>query len=97
MSRVTLKRRPDGIVQIQRMPAWRSLTGPVPTAILVFLVLTCVAMVGLATALIRFPILFLLVGGLVALMLTAARYALHERPRGLRAQPPVQRPPLDAA
>jgi hypothetical protein len=97
MSRVTVKRRPDGIVQIQRIPAWRTLAGPVPTAILGFLVLTAVALVGLATALIRFPILFLLVGGLVVLMLTAVRYALHDRQPALRAPPPVHRPPLDAA
>lgn len=97
MSRVIVRRRPDGIVQIRRRPAWRAIVGPIPAAILGFLVLSAVSLVGLATALVRFPFLLLLVAGAVALVLSAARFALHERAVVRHAHVSQPRPPSSAA
>jgi predicted lipid-binding transport protein (Tim44 family) len=99
MSRVIVKRRPDGIVQIHRRSAWRALAGPVPAAVLGFLLLSLAALAGLAAALIQFPMLVLLVGGLAVLMLSATRFAWRDRDavRQEHASRPRPPPPLDAA
>jgi hypothetical protein len=96
MSRVIVKRRQDGIVQIRRRPRWRAIAGPVPATMLGFLLLFLLGLALLATALVHFPMLLLLIGGLVALSLSAVRFAWQERDPGLRARPPP-RPPRDAA
>lgn len=99
MTRVTVKRRPDGIVQIQRRPAWRAITGTVPAAVLGALVLALLAMGGLAAMLVLHPMLVLLGGGLAALALAGARYAFHDGQgvRHAQASRPRRGPPQDAA
>ena len=79
MRPVIVKRRPDGIIQLQRRPAWHALAGPVPAAIVALLLLATLALAGLAVLLVRAPVLVFLVGGLAALLGVAARYALHDR------------------
>lgn len=96
MSPVIVKRRRDGIVQISRRPAWRAVFGPVPAALLAFLLLSLLALGGLAILLVRFPLLLALVGGLVVLLLSVVRYALQERHPVPQAHG-SRRPPLDAA
>ncbi len=95
MSRVIIRRRPDGIVQIRPRPLWRAIAGPVP-AVLLGLLLGCGLFVALlAAALLRFPALVLLVGGCATLALAAVRWGLVEpRMAEVRAD---RRPPGDAA
>jgi len=95
MSRVMLRRRPDGIVQIRPRPLWRAIAGPVPAALLGMLLGCGLAMAQLAAALVRFPALVLLVAGCVALLLTAVRWGLTE-PR-LPDEEHERRPPGSAA
>jgi hypothetical protein len=95
MSRVILRRRPDGIVQIRRRPLWRAIAGPVP-AVLLALLLGCTAVQALlAAALVRFPALTLLLGGCAALALAAVRWGLTE-PAVARTSE-RRHPPGDAA
>ncbi len=88
MTRVIVKRRPDGILQIQRRSGWRALIATVPGAVLVSLVLALAAMIGLADVLVLYPTAAAVAGiaGLVVLM--AARHA----PAGGRSPPPVPAP-----
>jgi hypothetical protein len=98
MRPVVVTRRPDGIIQIRPRRAWRALTGPVPVAILALLLLSMLALAGLAMLLVRAPVLVLLAGGLAFLVLAAARYALQDRHTVLPAHASSHpRPPMDAA
>jgi hypothetical protein len=95
MSRVILRRRPDGIVQIRPRPLWRAIAGPVPAAILGLLVGCTLFLAALAAALVLFPVLVLLVGGAITLALAAVRWGLTEpRMPELSAH---RQPPGDAA
>ncbi|HET6437072.1 MAG TPA: hypothetical protein VFG59_03355 [Anaeromyxobacter sp.] len=96
MSRVIVSRRRDGVVQIRPRPLWRAVAGPVPAVLAGFLV-ACTSFLGLlAAALVRFPLLVLLVAGCGALALAAGRWALTE-PRMAAAPIVSPRPPRDAA
>jgi hypothetical protein len=97
MSGVIVRRRPDGLIQIRRRPAWRAIIGPVPAAILAFLLLSILMLGALAALLVRFPLLVLLVGGLLVLLVSAARYGLQERHPAPQAHVSRPRPPVDAA
>ncbi len=55
MIRVVVNRRSDGIVQIQRRSGWRAALCTVPGAVLGWLLLSLVAMTGLAAVLVLFP------------------------------------------
>ncbi len=96
MSRVIVRRRADGIVQIRPRPLWRAVAGPVPAAILGLLVAATALLAALAAALVRFPVLVLLVFGLVSLVLAAVRWTLHA-PDEAHAGATTPRPPRDAA
>ena len=97
MSCVIVKRRPDGIVEIRPRRAWRNLASPAPAGILALFAASLAALGALASAMIRFPLLLLLVGGLLLFMASAARYALQQRQPALRPVVTRSRPPLDAA
>lgn len=60
-------RRPDGVVQIRRRPAWRAALATVPGAVLGWLLLFLAAVTGLATVLVLSPTLAS-IGGLVAML-----------------------------
>jgi len=95
MSRVILRRRPDGIVQIRPRPLWRAVAGPVPGALLGLLLGCTLAVALLAAALVRFPALVLLLGGSAVLALAALRFGLTA-PAVDEARR-ERRPPGDAA
>lgn len=90
-----MQRRSDGIVQLRPKPAWRATVESVPAAILGML-LACTAFLAvLVAALLRFPMLVLLVLGGGSLGVAACRYGLTEP-----AEDPVDaspRPPRNAA
>jgi hypothetical protein len=91
MSSVMLRRRPDGIVQIRPRPLWRAIAGPVPAAILGMLLACSLLLILLTAALIRFPVVVLLVFGCVFLGLAAVRWGLTEpklAERGVHRHPP---------
>ncbi len=91
MSRVILRRRPDGIVQIRPRPLWRVIGGSLPATIAAVLLVCAVLLAGLAVALVRFPVLVLLVLGSVTLALVAVRFGLTEPPLAevhARSHPP---------
>jgi hypothetical protein len=96
MSRVIIRRRPDGIVQIRPRPLWRAVAGPIPAAILGLLVVATALLAALAAALVRFPVLVLLICGLVSLVLAAVRWTLHGQDEA-HAGATAPRPPRDAA
>ncbi len=78
MSRVILRRRSDGIVQIRPRPYWRVIAGPVTAVLLGLLVCSSLLMGLLAVALVRFPVVVLLVCGCTTLALAAVRFGLTE-------------------
>lgn len=80
MSRVILRRRPDGILQIRPRPFWLVLAGSVPAAIAALLLACTFLMAALAVALVRFPALVFLVMGSVTLALAAMRFGLTAPP-----------------
>ena len=95
MSSVILRRRPDGILQIRPRPVWRAIAGPVPAVLLALLLGCSLILVLLATALVQFPALVLLVGGCAALALAAVRFGLSGP--AMEEIPVERRPPGDAA
>lgn len=95
MSRAIIRRRPDGILQIRPRPLWRVFAGPVPAVLLGLLVSCGLVVVLLATALVQFPALVLLVGGCAALALAAVRFGLSGP--AMEEIPVERRPPGDAA
>jgi hypothetical protein len=90
-----IRRRPDGVVQIQRRPLWRAIASPVPAAILGLLLGCALVLVLLAAALVRFPAEVLLVAGCATLLLAAVRFGLTEPP--LAEVDGGRRPPGQAA
>lgn len=96
MSRVILRRRPDGILQIRPRPFWRVIAGPVPAVLLGLLAVCSVIMALLAVALVRFPVVVLLVCGCMALALAAVRFGLTG-PDVAEVRVHDRRPPGDAA
>ncbi len=96
MSRVILRRRRDGIVQIRPRPFWRVIAGPVTAVLLGLLVGCSLLMTLLAVALVRFPMVVLLVCGCTTLALAAVRFGLTE-PGVAKARIHHRRPPGGAA
>ncbi len=96
MSRVILRRRPDGIVQIRPRPLWRVIAGSVTGVILGLLVGCALLLSLLAVALVRFPAVVLLVCGCTTLALAAVRFGLID-PGMAEVQVHHRRPPRGAA
>ncbi len=89
----SVRRRPDGIVQIRPRPLWRCVAGPVPAALLALFAGITLVMAGLIAAVAAAPLTTAVIGGSAALGLWAVRWMRTP----VAAEVPVTSPPRDAA
>ena len=98
MSRLLVRRGPDGLIQLRRRRAWHVVTDP---AVLVLLALcaACAGVMAAVTAIgIEFPLALAMTLPLLALGLWAGRWARGDELAPAATQPtPPPRPPLRVA
>jgi hypothetical protein len=98
MSRLVIRHRPDGVIQLRRRPLWHLLADRAAGAMLLLFAAVLLLLTGVATALVVAPFALVLLGGCGVLGLVAARWAWTEQlapARAPRDEPP--RPPLRVA
>ena len=96
MSRLIVRRRPDGLIQLRRRTAWHALADPA-AAVLLGLLAGCAALLAfLATVAAKAPVVFLLTAPCLALGLWGARWSRSDRPVAATV-PPDPRPPRRVA